>query len=85
MPKTTEPRQIERETVVERIVHTRQSVFSRFPLPFTLLGTFGVVATFSGVQQVINKTPFLANNPIVLILAGLATLTLTGTLYKKLG
>jgi hypothetical protein len=72
------------EPVVSKLVQKRESVFSRFPLLFTLLGTFGVVATFYGFEHLIDKFSFFSNNPFVLLATGIITLVVTGTLYKKL-
>jgi hypothetical protein len=72
------------EPVLNKLVQKRESVFSRFPLLFTLLGTFGVVTTFYGFEHAIDQINILASNPIITLGIGLATLILTGTLYKKL-
>lgn len=78
-------RHFNNKKVVRKIEKTRKSVFARFPLMFTLLGTFGLVATMTGVGRIIEETLFLSDNPIILVVFGLAILTFTGTLYKKLG
>lgn len=70
--------------MVDRLARQRDSAFDRFPLLFTLLGTFGVVATLYGFERVIDKISFLANNPFILLGTGLLVLILTGSLYKKL-
>lgn len=76
----------EKETaVINKIAEKRESVFSRFPLLFTLLATFGVVATFYGFEGLINKVNPLAENPVIVLATGLMVLILTGALYKKLG
>lgn len=72
----------ERE-IAHKIGEKRQAVFSRFPLLFTLLGAFGLVATFYGFERLIDAT-FLADSPWLLLGTGILTLVLTGTLYKKL-
>jgi hypothetical protein len=77
-------RDVAEEKVVSRLMHTRESAFNRFPLLFTLLGAFGVVTTFYGFEHLIDKVPWLANNPVVTLLTGLGILILTGSLYKKL-
>jgi hypothetical protein len=66
------------------IARTR-GVFQRFPLVFTLLGAFGLVATFYGFEHIIDQIDFLANNPFLLLVLGIGTLVFTGQLYKKLG
>lgn len=71
--------------VINKLAETRESVFAKFPLLFTLLGTFGLVATFYGFEGIINKIDLLANNPVILLGVGLLALIATGTLYKKLG
>jgi uncharacterized integral membrane protein len=71
--------------IVDRMLEEkRKAVFQRFPLLFTLLGTFGLVATFHGFERVMDQIG-LSNQPFVLLGVGLALLIFTGTLYKKLG
>lgn len=83
--KTFASKTEEAARVVDRLVaEKRQAVFQRFPLLFTLLGAFGVVATLYGFERVMDQTG-LSNNPLLLLGAGIAALILTGTLYKKLG
>lgn len=72
------------QKVENKLAKRRDSVFDRFPLLFTMLGTFGVVATFYGFEGIINRMPQLADHPIILLLLGIGTLLVTGTLYKKL-
>jgi hypothetical protein len=71
--------------LLHKLIQQRDSAFKRFPLLFILLATFGLSATFYGFQHLIEKIPLLANNPAIALCAGLLTLFLTGTLYKKLG
>ncbi|HSX18459.1 MAG TPA: hypothetical protein VLE51_03840 [Candidatus Saccharimonadales bacterium] len=70
--------------VMDRLAHGRQNAFQRFPLLFTLLATFGVVTTLYGMEHLIDKVSWLANNPVISLVVGLMLLILTGTLYKKL-
>jgi hypothetical protein len=70
--------------VVDKLAHGRDSAFNRFPLLFTLLTAFGVVATTVGLERLIDKVDFFSRNPYVVFVAGLVTLLVTGTLYKKL-
>ena len=70
---------------LHRLIEQRDSVFKRFPLLFTLLGTFGVVTVFYGAQRIMEKIPLVANNPYIALIVGVIILLLTGTLYKKLG
>ncbi|MBX4190846.1 hypothetical protein KW794_02045 [Candidatus Saccharibacteria bacterium] len=73
-----------KEVAGERVARGRQNAFNRFPLLFTLLATFGVVATFYGFEHMIDKVNWLANNPVITLSVGLIILFITGTLYKKL-
>ena len=79
-----EIKQVEQK-VVSKITTSRDSAYERFPLLFTLLASFGLVATFYGFERIIDQINFLSSNPIVLLGVGLGTLILTGSLYKKLG
>jgi hypothetical protein len=72
------------EQIISTVSKSRQFAFEKFPLLFTLMGTFGLVATFYGFEGLIDKVDLLANNPWVLLATGVATLFFTGTLYKKL-
>jgi hypothetical protein len=71
--------------LLQRLTAQRDGAFKKFPLLFTLLGTFGLVATYAGFSNLINKVPLLARDPVVTLLVGLAVLVVTGKLYKKLG
>jgi len=70
---------------VDRVIsEKRKAVFQRFPLLFTLLGTFGLVATFYGFERVMDQTG-LSENPVILLGIGIVILIFTGTLYRRLG
>lgn len=85
-PETPVKRVIElEEHVVQRLAQSRNNAVAKFPLLFTLLTTFGIVATFYGFEHLIDRTAWLSENPLVLLSIGLGTLLLTGALYKKLG
>lgn len=83
--QTLEETKAVEKKVVTSLTKSRNSAYARFPLLFTLLGAFGVVATFYGFEHLIDSVPLLANNPVILLSVGIITLALTGTLYKKLG
>lgn len=85
MKSSISPRKLKENTVVNKLGQTKQSVFQRFPLLFTLLATFGVVSTFYGFERLIDKVDIFSDNPIILLGVGILTLIFTGTLYKKLG
>ncbi len=74
------------ESKVEEVVApVRKHVIKRFPVLFLLMVTFGLTATITGMEQILLKFELLQNHPSVVLVIGLATLILTGTLYKKLG
>ena len=68
-----------------RLEKVRDSSFKRFPIIFILLSSFGLVATFYGFEKVIDGVPFFNENPMMILVTGIATLIITGSLYKKLG
>lgn len=70
--------------VADRLALKRDSAFGRFPLLFTLLGAFGLVATLYGFERIIDRIDLLADNPFILLGVGLLALIITGSLYKKL-
>ncbi|HUP26729.1 MAG TPA: hypothetical protein VM124_03745 [Candidatus Limnocylindrales bacterium] len=72
------------KAVAQNLSRKKEGVYQRFPLLFTLLGTFGVVAVFYGFEGIINRIDLFVNNPIILLIFGLGLLVITGTLYKKL-
>ena len=63
----------------------RRSLFKRFPVALTLLVTFGVAATFFGIERIITEIVWLNERPVSILLMGLVTLIFTGKLYQKLG
>ncbi len=67
------------------IMPVRRTVFERFPVLFTLLVTFGAVATLKGFDLLVARLPAYMQQPLVLLTIGVTILILTGTLYKKLG
>jgi hypothetical protein len=73
------------KAVVQKLSDEKKLAHERFPLLFTLLGTFGLVATFYGFEHLIDKIDFLVDNPLIMLGVGVLTLIFTGTLYKKLG
>jgi hypothetical protein len=72
----------EMETLMQPVQNT---VFSRFPILFTLLVTFGVSTTFLALERIVTSFTYLNEHPFVMLSIGLVVLALTGTLYKKLG
>jgi uncharacterized membrane protein YphA (DoxX/SURF4 family) len=84
-PKTTKKHENHPHNPIKEFQYARKHAFARFPLLFTLLGTFGVVATMYGFNGILENIPLLVNNPYISLIVGLVILVFTGTLYKKLG
>lgn len=59
-------------------------VLVRYPLSFSFLLVFSVAAILHGFDMWADQTEIFARHPSLLILAGVALLFLTGTLYKSL-
>jgi len=76
----------EKGTEFERtLVPIRKAVWKRHPLVFVCFVSFGVGATFTGIEQLLLSVPFLQMYPIVILGLGVLSLIVTGTVYKKLG
>lgn len=74
------------EQEIEHVVAPiRESVLRRFPMLFLLAVTFGVTAVTTGMQQIMIQYQILESNPWLILLLGLTTLIVTGTIYNKLG
>lgn len=63
---------------------SRKSALKRFPIFFTLITTFGAAAVIFGFERLLSSIPLFDGNPLLILLLGIATLVVTGTLYKKL-
>lgn len=63
----------------------RTRVLERYPTLFLFLVTFGAVATFLGLEQMLLRAQLFAERPYVLFITGVLILAFTGRLYKKLG
>lgn len=61
-----------------------EPVLSRYPLLFAFLVIFSASMIMKGFERIIDRIPFLQQNPILLLLTGILMLTLTGSLYKWL-
>ena len=72
-------------TVDVYVEPVRKSIIKRFPILFSLLVTFGVTATFLGIEKIILKYEFFDKSPELVLFLGISILVFTGTLYKKLG
>lgn len=67
-----------------RFENIRDNAFARYPIVFVLLTSFGLVATFYGFEKVIESISFFSEHPMYILITGIFTLGLSGTLYKKL-
>ena len=82
--KVTETAKNVERAANERIDKHRKTVFERYPLLFTFLVSFGAVATFYGLQEIISSIDILAEHPTLIVFIGISTLWFTGKLYEKL-
>lgn len=92
MPEKTKIKSLE-ERIVEterRLIKTEKQLLKksrrnmrRIPLLVPVLGSFGLVSMFYGFEKILDKSLF-ADNPIALILIGLALIILTGAAIQKL-
>lgn len=73
------------EKILRLLRDEQRLVKERFPLAYAVVATVGVAATFSGINKLINRVEYFDQNPLVLIILGLAILVITGAAYKKLG
>lgn len=71
--------------IEDRINPFRTEVTKRFPTLFLLLSTFGLIATYLAMEQLLLQYNVTQENPILLLIIGIGILVFTGTLYKKLG
>jgi uncharacterized integral membrane protein len=69
-------------TVIEPV---RRSLFRRFPVVAILAVTFGVGATFFGIERVFATIPLFNDHPWFTLALGFCVLAITGKLYAKLG
>lgn len=69
---------------IKKLDEQRVKTENRFPLVTALLATFGFVSLLYGFEKLIDQNDFLTRNPLLLLVIGLTTLGVTGTIYKKL-
>ena len=83
----TDPvQELERQTreLTEYMHDHNRTVFGRYPLLFSLLGTFGVAAVLYGLEGILDQIQFFREIPEIPLLAGILVLVFTGTLYKRI-
>lgn len=73
------------DKIIEKARQRRESVAERYPLTFAMIGTFGLVSTFYGFEKIIDNIELFVNHPWILLVVGLATLSVTGLALRKLG
>lgn len=72
------------ESVHEVFRRHRRSAFEKHPFFFSTLGLLGVVATWQGFDDIIERVEFFDANPGSLLIIGLIILLLTGRLYRQM-
>ena len=73
------------DKIIEKARMRSESIAERYPLTFALVGTFGLVSTFYGFEKIIDGIQLFVNHPWILLVIGLATLSITGLALRKLG
>lgn len=68
----------------KKVIGYQKNAIARFPFLFLGLSTFGGVAVFYGFEKIIDQTPYLADKPYMILIAGFLILIMTGALYRKL-
>lgn len=68
-----------------RIDPVRNKLSKKFPGLYLMVATVGAIATFTGIEQLLLQNNILQEYPWLILLIGVTTLFLTGTLYKRLG
>lgn len=72
------------DKIIAKAKERRESIAQRYPLTFALVGTFGFVCTLYGFEKLIDSSELLSNNPWILLVVGLGTLSVTGLALRKL-
>lgn len=84
MSKNFVPFTVAEEKFINKAIERRTKAEAKFPLISGLLITFGFVATLYGFEKLIDRVDLFVNNPWILLVIGITTLTATGAAYKKL-
>jgi hypothetical protein len=72
------------ESVHEAFARHRQSAFQKHPFFFSTIGLLGLVATWQGFDDVMERVRYFDAYPGSLLIAGLIILLLTGRLYRQM-
>jgi hypothetical protein len=72
------------ETVHDVFRRHRRTAFERHPFLFSTLGLFGLVATWQGFEDIVERIELLRTYPSIMLGAGLVILLFTGRLYRHL-
>jgi hypothetical protein len=72
------------ENINKTMSERNQPLLRRYPITFTLIALFGVVAISEGAKGILESIPFFSSHPLFLLLIGLFILTGLGLLFKKL-
>jgi hypothetical protein len=72
------------ESVHDAFARHRRTAFEQHPFFFSTLGLLGLVATWQGFADVLERINFFDLYPGSLLIIGLIILLLTGRLYRQL-
>lgn len=73
------------DEIITKARSRRESLAERYPMAFAIIGTFGFVSTLYGFEKIIDGFPIFVDRPWILLVFGLATLSVTGLALRKLG
>jgi len=73
-----------KQTIESHVAPLRQSVLKRYPVLFSFLGIFGLATTYYGFEKILSQYDLLNQYPWLILGLGVAVLTFTGTLYKRM-
>lgn len=72
------------ESVHEAFARHRNSAFHKHPFFFSTIGLLGLVATWQGFEDIVERISYFDAHPGSLLIIGLIILLLTGRLYRQM-
>lgn len=73
-----------KKKIESNVAPIRGAVLKRYPILFSLLTVFGVATTYYAFEKILGQYEVLNDNPWLILALGIAILTFTGTIYKKM-
>jgi heme/copper-type cytochrome/quinol oxidase subunit 4 len=69
------------EETNNKVSQKKRSLMRRYPISFSLLIVFGVVAVHDGIKGLIEEFGF-TSHPVMLLVVGIIVLVFTGAIFK---